>query len=145
MISRLVAPSALRTPISRVRSVTEIIMMATTPTPPTMSPTPDSATMTAKKPAVMLLKESRILSCDSDRKVVLLHRLEAALGAQGGDHFLLGLVARGGGGREHREVHPALPVVRHLHEGRVRHRHAHFVAAPEERGRLHVNADDVNG
>ena len=32
MVAR-VAPSALRTPISRVRSVTEIIMIATTPTP----------------------------------------------------------------------------------------------------------------
>src|SRR5262249_46396124 len=31
------APSAFRTPISRVRSVTEIIMMAITPIPPTMS------------------------------------------------------------------------------------------------------------
>src|SRR3989475_128545 len=31
-IARRVAPSALRTPISRVRSVTEIIMIATTPT-----------------------------------------------------------------------------------------------------------------
>ena len=37
MISPRVAPSALRTPISRVRSVTEIIMIATTPTPPTIS------------------------------------------------------------------------------------------------------------
>src|SRR5206468_12147940 len=33
-IARRVAPSALRTPISRVRSVTEIIMIATTPTHP---------------------------------------------------------------------------------------------------------------
>ena len=32
-----VAPSALRTPISRVRSVTEIIMIAMTPIPPTIS------------------------------------------------------------------------------------------------------------
>ena len=36
MISPRVAPSAFRTPISRVRSVTEIIMIATTPTPPTI-------------------------------------------------------------------------------------------------------------
>jgi hypothetical protein len=59
MISPRVAPSALRTPISRVRSVTEIIMIATTPTPPTMRPTPDSASMTRKKPCVIWLKESR--------------------------------------------------------------------------------------
>ena len=35
-ISRRRAPSALRTPISRVRSVTEIIMIAITPMPPTI-------------------------------------------------------------------------------------------------------------
>ena len=43
-----VAPSALRTPISRVRSVTLIIMIAITPTPPTMSPTADRAIMITK-------------------------------------------------------------------------------------------------
>ena len=58
MISPRVAPSALRTPISRVRSVTEIIMIATTPTPPTMSPTLESAIITTKKPAVILLNAS---------------------------------------------------------------------------------------
>ena len=63
MISRRVAPRALRTPISRVRSVTEIIMMATTPTPPTMSPTLDSAIMTMKNAPVTLLKVSSSLSC----------------------------------------------------------------------------------
>ena len=36
-ISRRLAPNALRTPISRVRSVTEIIMMAMTPMPPTIN------------------------------------------------------------------------------------------------------------
>ena len=36
-MSRRLAPSALRTPISRVRSVTEIIMIAITPMPPTIS------------------------------------------------------------------------------------------------------------
>ena len=36
-ISRRLAPSAFRTPISFVRSVTEIIMMAMTPMPPTIS------------------------------------------------------------------------------------------------------------
>jgi hypothetical protein len=53
-IVAFVAPSALRTPISRVRSVTLIIMMAMTPTPPTSRPTPESAIMirknTPKKP-----------------------------------------------------------------------------------------------
>src|SRR2546426_2603040 len=47
-IARRVAPSALRTPISRVRSVTEIIMIATTPTPPTMRPMDESTSITRK-------------------------------------------------------------------------------------------------
>jgi hypothetical protein len=42
---RLVAPMALRTPISRVRSVTETSMMFMTPTPPTMRPTLETAIM----------------------------------------------------------------------------------------------------
>ena len=50
-----VAPSAFRTPISRVRSVTEIIMMAMTPTPPTIRPTPDSTTITRKNAPKTLL------------------------------------------------------------------------------------------
>ena len=58
MISPRVAPSALRTPISRVRSVTEIIMIATTPTPPTISATLESAIITMKNPAVILLNAS---------------------------------------------------------------------------------------
>ena len=43
-----VAPKAFRTPIYRVRSVTEIIMIATTPTPPTIRPTAESAIITRK-------------------------------------------------------------------------------------------------
>ena len=50
-----VAPSALRTPISRVRSVTEIIMIATTPTPPTIRPTADSTIITRKNAPKILL------------------------------------------------------------------------------------------
>ena len=38
------APSALRTPISRVRSVTLIVMMLITPMPPTISAIDDSTT-----------------------------------------------------------------------------------------------------
>ena len=56
------APSALRTPISRVRSVTLIIMIATTPTPPTISPIPDSVIMTRKKTPVILPQVSKSLS-----------------------------------------------------------------------------------
>ena len=46
-ISARRAPSALRTPISRVRSVTEMDMMAITPIPPTISAI-DEITMSAK-------------------------------------------------------------------------------------------------
>ena len=61
-IARRVAPSALRTPISRVRSVTEIIMIATTPIPPTMRPTMESATITILNIKVLLFTASRYLS-----------------------------------------------------------------------------------
>ena len=44
--SRCRAPSAFRTPISRVRSVTETSMMFMTPIPPTISPIEEIATMT---------------------------------------------------------------------------------------------------
>ena len=55
MTSRFVAPRALRTPISRVRSVTEIIMIATTPMPPTIKPTIDSAIISTRATSVKLL------------------------------------------------------------------------------------------
>ena len=45
-MSRFLAPSALRTPISRVRSVTETSMMFITPTPPTTSPIDEIAIIT---------------------------------------------------------------------------------------------------
>ena len=50
---RRVAPMALRTPISRVRSVTETSMMFITPTPPTMRPTLETAIMKATSPPVI--------------------------------------------------------------------------------------------
>ena len=60
MISRRVAPTAMRRPISRVRSVTETIMIAITPMPPTSSATLESATMARKKYEVRLPTTSRI-------------------------------------------------------------------------------------
>ncbi len=51
-IVRLVAPMALRTPISRVRSVTETSMMFMTPTPPTIRPTLATPIMKMKMPPV---------------------------------------------------------------------------------------------
>ena len=47
------APSALRTPISRVRSVTEIDMIAITPMPPTISAI-DEITTSAKNVAWLI-------------------------------------------------------------------------------------------
>ena len=71
MISRRVAPSAFRTPISRVRSVTEIIMIATTPTPPTIRPTLDSAIMAMKKPGCDAVEGVQQLVLRDHREVVV--------------------------------------------------------------------------
>ncbi len=68
-ISRRVAPRALRTPISRVRSVTEIVMIATTPTPPTISPMDESTSITRKNIPVTLFQESSSLSCVTMEKL----------------------------------------------------------------------------
>src|SRR3989449_7814492 len=68
-ISRRVAPMALRTPISRVRSVTETIMIAMTPIPPTSSATLESTSITTKNAPVNLLNTSRIWSCVIRSKV----------------------------------------------------------------------------
>ena len=68
-MSRRVAPSALRTPISRVRLVTETIMIAITPMPPTSSATLDSTIITRKNTPVILLNVSRIWSCVIRSKV----------------------------------------------------------------------------
>ena len=51
----LVAPRALRTPISRVRSVTLTSMMFITPTPPTIRPTLETAIMNSTSPPVSWL------------------------------------------------------------------------------------------
>src|SRR5213596_2573131 len=68
-ISRRVAPMALRTPISRVRSVTETIMIAMTPMPPTNRATLESTSITRKNAPVSLLNTSRIWSCVIRSKV----------------------------------------------------------------------------
>ena len=56
------APIALRTPISRVRSVTETSMMFITPMPPTIKPTEEITTIAIARPPVIERKLSRILS-----------------------------------------------------------------------------------
>ena len=52
-ISRRRAPSALRTPISRVRSVTLIVMIAITPMPPTIRAIDEMTTSARKMPPLM--------------------------------------------------------------------------------------------
>ena len=52
MMSDRRAPSALRSPISRVRSVTTISMMFMMTMPPTTSDRPTTPTSTAKMPLV---------------------------------------------------------------------------------------------
>ena len=54
-MSRGLAPSALRTPISRVRSVTATSMMFMTPMPPTSSEIEEMSDMSATMPPVTAL------------------------------------------------------------------------------------------
>ena len=138
MISRRVAPSALRTPISRVRSVTEIIMMATTPTPPTMSPTPDSASITRKKPLVILFQVSRILSWLTRAKLLSCAGLRLRDDRIAGGDLVHRLIHRGPGLGAHGDLHPALPVIADLDEGRMGNGDGGRVVVAEEALRLGV-------
>ena len=61
-MARCVAPSALRSPISRTRSVTETSMMFMTPIPPTSS---EMAAMPASSTVRVLLTEVAVVSSDS--------------------------------------------------------------------------------
>ena len=120
-------------------------MIATTPTPPTIRPTLDSASMTRKKPPVMLVERLQDLVLGDDGEVVLLRRLEPALGAQRRDDLVLRLHDGRALGRHHGDVHPALPVVRHLGEGGMRDGRG---AAGRRRRRasgLGVHADHLEG
>ena len=60
-MSPWVAPSALRTPISRVRSVTVMSMMFITPMPPTSSEIPPMAEST-----VDMIRKTLVSSCRED-------------------------------------------------------------------------------
>ena len=57
------APSALRTPISRVRSVTEIIMIAMTPMPPTISAIDEITTSAEERRLLIWSHTFRTASC----------------------------------------------------------------------------------
>ena len=80
-ISARRAPSALRTPISRVRSVTEIDMIAITPMPPTISAI-DEMTISAKNVPWLIWSHSfRNASCVHEVEVVRLVELQAVADA----------------------------------------------------------------
>src|SRR2546430_1477408 len=68
--SRRVAPIALRKPISRVRLVTDTIMIAITPIPPTRSAILDSTSITKKNANVRLSKMPTTWSAASRSKLV---------------------------------------------------------------------------
>ena len=62
------APSAFRTPISRVRSVTEIIMIAITPMPPTIRAIDEMTTSARKVALVIWSKSFSAVSCVATSK-----------------------------------------------------------------------------
>ena len=70
VMSRLRAPIALRTPISRVRSVTETSMMFITPIPPISRPMELSTTTTSATPPIMSLNCLHRFGVGLDGKVI---------------------------------------------------------------------------
>ena len=70
VMSRLRAPIALRTPISRVRSVTETSMMFITPIPPISSPIELSTTTASTTPKIMSLNCFTDVDLRLHRKIV---------------------------------------------------------------------------
>ena len=73
-MSRRVAPMALRTPISRVLSVTETSMMFITPIPPTNNPTPEMAM--AIRPTAAVIESN----CSMNRSEVVRSKFLGSLG-----------------------------------------------------------------
>ena len=107
MMSLRRAPTALRMPISRVRSVTLTSMMFITPMPPTSRPIELSTTITSATVAVTLWNCSIICSDGGQVKTVGGVVLVAAAQTQHRADFVLGLV----------------------HHARVRLRHQHVFRA----------------
>src|SRR5881409_3442349 len=139
-ISRRLAPRALRTPISRVRSVTEIIMMATTPTPPTASPTIESTIITTRSTSVVLFTLSRNFSWDTTAKLFSCpgRSPRATRSATVTSSIACSVVAESVGPTR---AHPALPVGDVLHEGAVRQEGLEVVLLAEQAGRRVEHAD----
>ena len=89
-MSRLRAPMALRTPISRVRSVTETSMMFITPTPPTIKPTLETANMKMKIMLGDLVPHVGKRVLGEDGEIVRLVGRNPAAAAQQLAHFVYG-------------------------------------------------------
>ena len=86
------APIALRTPISRVRSVTETSMMFITPMPPTSRPIDETTTIT--RPTVAMIWRNWLIRTfgAGDAEVVGIGGLDVPAAAQQFGHFVLGLI-----------------------------------------------------
>src|SRR5213075_802850 len=142
MISRRMAPSALRTPISRVRSVTEIIMMAMTPIPPTINPTNDSAHISIRatfvKSSMALVYTSCVMASKlffwpgRSPRIVRIAIVTSSMARS--RHRVL---------RHDEHAHPAGPEVQILHECAVRDHDRGLVVVPEQARRRLVDADHV--
>ena len=92
MISLRRAPTALRTPISRVRSVTDTSMMFITPMPPTSKPIEEITTMTSAT-VLMIWRNWLITRLGAgDAEVVGVRGLHAAAAAEQFGHLVLGLL-----------------------------------------------------
>ena len=89
MMSRRLAPSALRRPISRVRSLTTISMMFMITMPPTSSDSPTMPTSSTAMPAVACWKMPSTESEATMPKLSGSRRLQAAIDAQRHARFVL--------------------------------------------------------
>ena len=104
MMSRRLAPSALRSPISRVRSLTTISMMFMITMPPTTSDSPTMPTRTTAMPAVACWKMPSTESEASMPKLSGSGRLQAALDPQRHARFVLGLLDERRVARPHHQL-----------------------------------------
>jgi len=91
IIAPRVAPTALRTPISRVRSRTATSITFMTPMPPSISVTTPTAPRKYFMPLVILLKRGTPARCP-DGGGLLVARVEAVQPAQGAAHLALAFV-----------------------------------------------------
>ena len=90
-MSRPRAPTAMRRPISRVRSVTDTSMMFMMPMPPTTSDTDAIAASRMRQHLRARLLRGEHLGEVADEEVVLLVRLQLVALAQEVAHQLLGV------------------------------------------------------